>query len=59
MDKRLLTLKESAQYLGRSVYSMRTLVWAGKVPVVQDGRKYWCDRADLDRYVDANKRMVA
>ena len=38
---------------------MRTLVWAGKVPVVQDGRKYWCDHADLDRYIEAHKGKVA
>lgn len=57
--KRLLTLKEAAEYLGRSLYSMRTLVWDGKVPVVQDGRKMWVDIMDLDNYIDHNKRIVA
>lgn len=57
--KRLLTLKEAAEYLGRSLYSMRTLVWDGKVPVVQDGRKMWVDIMDLDNYIDHNKRVVA
>ncbi len=57
-SKRLLTLKEAGIYLGRSVYSMRTLVWKGAVPVVQDGRKYWLDISDLDQYIESNKRVM-
>lgn len=59
MSKRLLTLKETAVYLGRSVYSTRTLIWNGRLPVVQDGRKMYCDIKDLDNYIDRNKKVLA
>jgi excisionase family DNA binding protein len=50
-QKRLFTLKEAAQYLGRSVWSMRELIWAGVIPVVRQegGRKIYLDKIDLDR----------
>lgn len=56
--KRLFTLKEAGEYLGRSVYSMRTLVWKGALPVIQDGRKMWVDLKDLDAYVENHKRAM-
>jgi hypothetical protein len=56
--KRLYSLAESAEYLGRSLYSMRTLVWNGEVPVVASGRKQWCDIQDLDKWIDRNKSRV-
>ena len=33
--KRLYTLKEAAEYLGRSEWGMRNLVWAQAIPVVK------------------------
>ena len=53
--KRLYTLKESAVYLGRTINSMRELVWAKLIPVVQHGRKMWVDLADLEAYIDNHK----
>jgi len=35
LRKRLYTLKEAAQYLGRSAWSMRELIWAGEIPIVR------------------------
>ena len=57
LGKRLYTLKEAAQYLGRSEWSMRELIWAGEVPVVKGaGRsKQYLDINDLDAYVNRNK----
>jgi hypothetical protein len=57
LGKRLYTLKEAAQYLGRSEWSMRELIWAGEVPVVKGaGRsKQYLDINDLDAYVSRNK----
>jgi len=55
--KRLFTLKEAANYLGRSVWSIRELIWAGEIPVVRPhgSRKIYVDIVDLDRFIDSNK----
>jgi len=57
LRKRLFTLKEAAEYLGRSGWSMRELVWAGKIPVVRQdgGRKIFLDIEDLNNFIDRNK----
>ncbi len=57
MPKRLFTLKEAAEYLGRSEWGMRELIWAGDIPVVRQngGRKIYLDLQDLNAYVDKNK----
>ena len=55
MRKRLYNLKEAAEYLGRSVYGVRELIWSGKIPPVKDGRKYYLDVNDLNEYVEKNK----
>ena len=53
--KRLYTLKDASLYLGRPVSSIRTLVWSGKLPVIQDGRKMYVDVNDLDLYINRSK----
>lgn len=55
LAKRLYTIKEAAEYLGRSTWSMRELVWAGKIPFVKDGRKFYFDIEDLDEYIVKNR----
>jgi hypothetical protein len=57
--KRLYTLKEAAEYLGRSEWGMRELIWARKIPVVKekDGRKVFIDIVDMENYVDKNKSL--
>lgn len=57
--KRLYTLKEAAQYLGRTVWGVRELVWSGIIPVVrnQRGRKIFLDILDLEKYVSQNKTI--
>jgi len=59
MSKRLFTLKEGADYLGRSIWGMRDLIWSGKIPVVKDpnGRKIFIDVMDLETYVNHNKSI--
>lgn len=59
LRKRLYTLKEGAEYLGRSEWGMRELIWAGVIPVVkqQTARKIFLDIQDLDRFVEANKSV--
>ncbi len=57
--KRLFTLKEAAQYLGRSEWSMRELIWAGISPVVKasGSRKIFIDIQDLDAFISRNKSI--
>jgi hypothetical protein len=54
-NKRLYNLKEASVYLGRSVWGVRGLIWAGKIPVVRDGRRIFIDILDLEKFVDSNK----
>jgi excisionase family DNA binding protein len=55
--KRLYTLKEAADYLGRSVWGMRDLIWKQELPVVMNsgGRKIFIDVQNLDAYVSDHK----
>jgi excisionase family DNA binding protein len=59
--KRLYTLKEAAEYLGRSEWSMRELIWAGKIPVVRQdgGRKIFLDILDLMNFVETSKSIYS
>ncbi len=61
ITQRLYTLAEAGQYLGRSTYSVRELVWAGKIPVIQHKPrgKQWVDVCDLDKFIDIEKRIIA
>lgn len=58
-QKRLYNLKEAAEYLGRTVWGVRTLIWNGDIPVVRvsNGRKIYVDIKDLDAYIDNNKTV--
>jgi excisionase family DNA binding protein len=58
MHKRLFNLKEAAEYLGRPVWGVRTLIWNGKLPVIQDGRKYFIDIYDLESYIETQKTRI-
>jgi excisionase family DNA binding protein len=54
-SKRLLSIKNSAEYLGRGVYGVRELIWSGQIPIVRNGRKIFLDIQDLDRYINSKK----
>ncbi|MGV8080190.1 MAG: helix-turn-helix domain-containing protein [Syntrophales bacterium] len=53
--KRLYALPEAAVYLGRSIWAVREMVWAGKLPVVRDGRRILLDIHDMDRWIEMQK----
>ncbi len=53
--KRLYDLKSAAGYLGRPVWGVRESIWAGKLPVVRDGKKQYVDLYDMDNYIERNK----
>jgi len=57
LAKRLFTLKEAAEYLGRSVWGVRDLIWKQVVPVVKQAgsRKMYLDKKDLDLFIEKNK----
>lgn len=55
LKKRLLTVQEAGIYLGRSVPSVRELIWAGSLPIVKEGRRIHLDRYDLDKWIAERK----
>jgi excisionase family DNA binding protein len=55
LKKRLFTLKEAGEYLGRSLWAVREMVWAGKLPCVKDGRRVLLDVHDLNAWIEKNK----
>jgi len=52
---RLLTVKEASVYLGRSIPSIRELIWGGTLPIVRVGRRIHLDVIDLDKWIEAHK----
>lgn len=58
--KRLFTLKEAAEYLGRSEWGMRTLIWSREIPVVKisGGRKIFVDVNDLNAFIERSKVLA-
>jgi excisionase family DNA binding protein len=57
--KRLYTIAEAAEYLGRSAWAVRSLIWCGKLPAVRDGKRILVDVNDMDRWIEANKVSYA
>ncbi|MGD0488256.1 MAG: helix-turn-helix domain-containing protein [Syntrophorhabdales bacterium] len=55
--KRLYDIKEAAFYLGRSVDSLRELLWAGKIKFIKDGKRIYLDVRDMDAYIDRIKQQ--
>jgi excisionase family DNA binding protein len=55
LNKRLYSIKEASQYLGRTVWAVREMLWAGKLPYVKDGRRILLDIQDMDLWIEKNK----
>ncbi len=55
LKKRLYSIRESAEYLGRSVWSVRELIYSGRLPCVKVGRRIHLDIIDLDKWIERNK----
>lgn len=53
--KRLYTVPEAGKYLGRSTWSVRHLIWNGKLPSVRCGKLIHLDIQDLERFIERNK----
>ena len=59
VPKRLFSVEEAAQYLGRSSWSVRRLIWSGELPEVRVGRRIHLDVRDMDTFIDRNKQTEA
>jgi len=55
--KRLFSIPEAATYLGRSVWSVRRLIWNGDLPQVRAGGRVHVDIRDMDEFIDKNKEQ--
>lgn len=53
--KRLYTVEDAALYLGRTVWSVRELMWKGALPVVRVGRRVHLDLEDLNAFILRHK----
>jgi excisionase family DNA binding protein len=54
-SKRLYSIKEAGEYLGRTVWAVREMIWAGKLPIVKDGKRILLDIHDMDSWIEKNK----
>ena len=52
---RLLTVKDAAEYIGRTEQALQHLIHKREIVVVRKGRRVHLDRNDLDRWIEANK----
>jgi excisionase family DNA binding protein len=59
IQPRMLNVKAAAEYLGCTVWFMRTLAWEKKIPHVIFGNRLLFDKADIDRYVESQKVPAA
>lgn len=58
-QKRLLSLKQAAEYTNLKVFTLRSLIWARKLKVVQfNERKMYIDINELDALIEKNKKYV-
>ncbi len=57
--QRLLSLQQSADWLGISIWSIRTLIHNGSLPTVRIGRRILIDREDLDRWIEEHKEQLS
>ncbi len=55
MTKRLLTVEEAGQYLGRTAHAIRKLIEKGTLPRVQHDGRVFLDVRDLDTWIDEGK----
>lgn len=55
LNKRLYSIKEASVYLGRSIWAVREMLWAGKMPYIKDGRRILLDINDMESWIERNK----
>jgi hypothetical protein len=55
---RLLTLNQAAMYLGLTPDALKAKVHMGRVPTVDIDKKLRFDKLDLDRIIEASKKVA-
>lgn len=55
LQKRLFNFKEAVVYLGQTVWAVRKMLWAGKMPYVRDGKRILLDIKDMDERIEKSK----
>jgi excisionase family DNA binding protein len=53
--KRLYSIPEAGEYLGRTAWAVRHLIWNEVLPSVRIGRRVQVDVADLDALIERSK----
>lgn len=56
LPRRLYSIKEISEYLGRSAWSVAEMVRSGRLPYVPDGKRKFVDIRDVDAWIETNKR---
>ena len=56
--KRLYSVEETAEYLGRTPWAVRHLIWNGVLPAVKIGRRIQVDIRDMDALIEHSKSNV-
>ncbi|HXS97082.1 MAG TPA: helix-turn-helix domain-containing protein [Candidatus Limnocylindrales bacterium] len=56
-QQRLMDVRESARYIGRSPAALRHLIAKGDVPTVRQDNRVYCDRVDLDAWIEKHKSV--
>jgi len=56
--KRLYSIKDAMIYFGRSEWSVREMIWAGKLPFIRDGRRIMLDINDMEEWILKNKTQT-
>ena len=50
-------MKEAADYLGRSPWTVAEMVRTGKLPYISDGKRKFLDIQDINHWIETNKRQ--
>lgn len=59
MKKKILTLSEAAQRVGRTEKALRGLIFRGKFPFSKISGKVGVDEGELERFLELSKRVTA
>jgi excisionase family DNA binding protein len=59
LQPRLLNIRSAAQYLGATIWAVRSLCWRHALPYLKIGHRILLDRGDLDGYIESQKTEIA
>jgi excisionase family DNA binding protein len=59
VEPRGLTIPEAADYLGSTIWFVRTKIWSGEIPATRYGKRFVIDRRDLDGFIERSKSTKA